>query len=119
MKTTMKIINMKRKNIILTESQLQRLTEIRIQEYTANEIVNILSSIDCTGESVKTLVSRKLSELGFEEITIKFLGYGGISDELKYIVYTEGPVFVFTAKSKSNVNPPCMDIVDVVSYTKN
>jgi|688.fasta_scaffold181988_4 hypothetical protein len=107
-------------NIIrLTESQMKKLTERRINEYSANEIVNILHQIECTGESIKTLVSRKLSELGFEDIIIKFLGYGDKTDDLQYIVYTEGPVFVITAQSRSEMEPPCMDIVSVVSYVKS
>jgi hypothetical protein len=108
-----------KKVIRLTESQLQKITERRIQEYGADEIVNILHSIECTGESIKSLISKKLYELGFEEINIKFLGYGEKKDDLQYIVYTEGPIFVVTAQSRSEVEPPCMEIINVVSYIKS
>ena len=38
------------KIIKLTESQLDKLTEVRINEVTAIELANILKDIPCTGE---------------------------------------------------------------------
>ena len=105
--------------IKLTESQLDKLTERRINEVSAEEIVSILHQIECTGESIKTLIQRKLEELGFEDIIIKFLGYGDRKDDLQYIVYTEGPIFIVTAQSRSEQEPPCMEIAKVVSYVKS
>jgi hypothetical protein len=108
-----------RKVIKLTEAQLDKLTERRINEVSADEVVNILHQIECTGESIKNLVYNKLEELGFEDIIIKFLGYGENKDDLQYIVYTEGPIFIITAQSRSEMEPPCMDITKVVSYIKS
>lgn len=107
-----------KKVIRLTESQLNLLVERRTSDYSAIEVANFLKEIECTGESIKSLVERKLSENGYENIIIKFLGYGNVADDLRYIVYTEGPVFTFTARSRSEMEPPCMDIVDVIAYTK-
>lgn len=104
--------------IKITESQLNGLVERKVSDYTAIEFANILKDIECTGESIKHIVEKKLSTQGFEEVNIKFLGYGEYKDDLKYIVYTEGPIFVFTARSRSEMEPPCMEVTDVIAYTK-
>lgn len=104
--------------IKITESQLNSLVERKVSDYTAIEFANILKDIECTGESIKHIVEKKLSAQGFEEVNIKFLGYGEYKDDLKYIVYTEGPIFVFTARSRSEMEPPCMEIANVITYTK-
>ena len=106
------------KVVKITESQLQKLTETRINEVSAIELANILKDIPCTGESIKSLVSRKIMEYGFEDVNIKFLGYGDNKDRLDYIVHTEGPIFVITTKSNSDGELPCMEVVDVIAYTK-
>ena len=72
--------------IKLTESQLEKLTETRINEVSAIELANVLREIPCTGESIKSLISKKLMEYGFEEVNIKFLGYGEDKKILQYIV---------------------------------
>lgn len=102
----------------ITESQLNTLVERRTSDYSAIEVAKLLKDVECTGESVKHIVEKKLLSTGFEEVIIKFLGYGEYKDDLKYIVYTEGPIFTFIAKSRSEMEPPCMDIVDVIAYTK-
>jgi hypothetical protein len=107
-----------KKVIKITESQLNQIVEKRSSDYSAIEVANFLKDIECTGESVKSIVQRKLSEYGFEDIIIKFLSYGDNPDDLKYIVYTEGPIFTFVAKSRSEMEPPCMDIIDVIAFTK-
>ena len=65
-----------KKIIKLTESQLDKLTETRINEVSAIELANVLKDIPCTGEGIKTLINKKLMGYGFEDVNIKFLGYG-------------------------------------------
>ena len=108
-----------KKIVKLTESQLERLTERRINEVSAVELANILRDIPCTGESIKSLISEKLMEYGFEDVNIKFLGYGDeYKKNLQYVVHTEGPIFVIDTMSNSEAEPPCMVVVDVIAYTK-
>ena len=105
--------------IRLTESQLERLTKTRINEVSAIELANVLKEIPCTGESIKSLISKKLMEYGFEDVNIKFLDYGEEDKKiLQYIVHTEGPIFVIDTMSNSEVQPPCMEVMDVIAYTK-
>lgn len=105
--------------IRLTESQLEKLTEVRINEVSAIELANVLKEIPCTGESIKSLISKKLMEYGFEDVNIKFLGYGEDDKKiLRYIIHTEGPIFVVDTMSNSEAEPPCMEVMDVMAYTK-
>lgn len=104
--------------IKLTESQLEKLTETRINEVSAIELANVLRDIPCTGESVKSLINDKLLQYGFENVNIKFLGYGEDKKILQYIVHTEGPIFVIDTMSNSEMEPPCMEVMDVIAYTK-
>ena len=105
--------------IRLTESQLEKLTETRINEVSAIELANVLKEIPCTGESIKSLISKKLMEYGFEDVNIKFLGYGEEDKKiLRYIIHTEGPIFVVDTMSNSEAEPPCMEVMDVIAYTK-
>lgn len=105
--------------IRLTESQLEKLTESRINEVSAIELANVLKEIPCTGESIKSLISKKLMEYGFEDVNIKFLGYGEDDKKiLRYIIHTEGPIFVVDTMSNSEAQPPCMEVMDVMAYTK-
>ena len=111
-------INKMKKTIILKESQIKKLIESNINEVSAKEIADILASVKCTGESLKSLVVKKLNSFGFEDVIIKFLGYSDDND-LTYIVHTEGPIFEFKAKSEFKGEQPCLHIYDVESYTKN
>lgn len=105
--------------IRVTESQLEKLTKTRINEVSVIELANILKKIPCTGESVKSLINKKLMEYGFEDVNIKFLGYGEDDKKvLQYIIHTEGPVFVVNTISNSEVQPPCMEVLDVIAYAK-
>jgi hypothetical protein len=105
--------------IRLTESQLEKLTEARINEVSAIELANVLKEIPCTGESIKSLISKKLMGYGFEDVNIKFLGYGEEDKKiLRYIIHTEGPIFVVDTMSNSEAEPPCMEVIDVIAYTK-
>lgn len=105
--------------IRLTESQLEKLTESRINEVSAIELASVLKEIPCTGESIKSLISKKLMEYGFEDVNIKFLGYGEDDKKiLRYIIHTEGPIFVVDTMSNSEAQPPCMEVMNVIAYTK-
>ena len=105
--------------IRLTESQLEKLTESRINEVSAIELASVLKEIPCTGESIKSLISKKLMEYGFEDVNIKFLGNGEDDKKiLRYIIHTEGPIFVVDTMSNSEAQPPCMEVMDVMAYTK-
>ena len=107
-----------KKIIKLTESQLEKLTESRINEVSAIELANVLKDIPCTGEGIKTLINKKLMGYGFENVNIKFLGYGKDKKILQYIVHTEGPIFVIDTMSNSEAQPPCMEVMEVLAYTK-
>ena len=107
-----------KKIIKLTESQLDKLTETRINEVSAIELANVLKDIPCTGEGIKTLISKKLMEYGFKDVNIKFLGYGKNKKRLKYIIHTEGPIFVVKTRSNTDLELPCMEVFDVVAYVK-
>ncbi len=107
---------MGKKTIILKESQLKRLMEIRVNEVNANEIAQTLESIDCSGEDLKFLMEKKMMEYGFEDIRINFIGYDE-EKNMMYMLYTEGPIFIVKAKSSLG-ETPCMDVVSVDSYTK-
>lgn len=105
--------------IRVTESQLEKLTKTRINEVSVIELANVLKKIPCTGESIKSLINKKLMEYGFEDVNIKFLGYGEDDKKvLQYIIHTEGPVFVVNTISNSEAQPPCMEVLDVIAYTK-
>lgn len=106
------------KTVILKENQFKRIIENRVNEVTAVELVDVLKGIPCTGEGIKSLINKKLMEYGFDKVNIKFLGYGDDNKLLRYIVHTDGPVFVIGAMSRSNSQPPCMEVVDVIAYTK-
>ena len=63
-----------RKKILLKEEQLKKLLETRINEVSNEEVVRELESIDCTGEDLKTLMTKKLSKFGFQVVKILYLG---------------------------------------------
>ena len=104
--------------IKLTESQLAKLTESRIKEVSTVELASALKELPCTGEGVKELINKKLMEYGFEDVNIKFLGYGKNKKRLKYIIHTEGPIFVVKTRSNTDLELPCMEVFDVVAYVK-
>jgi len=118
MKITMKIINMKRKTIILTESQVKRLLENRINEISSTEIAKSLESIECSGEDVKSLIVNKLNGFNFTDVRLKFIGKNDDHD-LMYVAYTEGPMFVIYTRSEYKEQGPCLNIYRVDSYNKN
>ncbi len=107
-----------KKIIKITESQLENLTKNRVNEVSAVELIDVLKNIPCNGESIKSLIYGKLVTYGFKDVNIKFLDYGENKKILKYVVYTEGPVFVIETMSNSKVEPPCMEVLNVFAYTK-
>jgi len=108
---------MSKKTIIVNESQLQRLLENRIHEVSAQDMASKLESIECTGEDMKSLMTKEISSFGFEDVRLKFLGYTEQEKDLMYLIYTEGPIFVAKARSESG-DIPCLNIYDVQAYTK-
>lgn len=108
---------MGKKTIILKESQIKRLLESRINEVSAQEMADTLSSIECTGEDLKSLMTRKIIEFGFEDVRVKFFGYNEQND-MMYMIYTEGPLFIAKARSEKGGGAPCLNIYDVDAYPK-
>lgn len=106
------------KRIKITESQLKLLIERSDYELSAIGLAKSLKNTPCSGDSIKNIIHRKIIDYGYRDITIKFLGYGDNRKDLIYIVHTDGPIFVVTAQSNSESNPPCMDVIDVIAYTK-
>jgi hypothetical protein len=107
---------MKRK-IILKEHQLKKLIETRINDFNIEDIATKLESIECTGADLKYLVKKILTKYGYEDIKVLFLGYDEQTKDLRYIVYTEGPVFFYKTKSEVTADDrPCLTIYDVKVY---
>ena len=84
-----------KKKIILKEHQLKKLIEARINDFNIEDIAAKLESIECTGADLKYLVREILTKYGYEDIKVLFLGYDEQTKDLRYIVYTEGPVFFY------------------------
>ena len=89
---------MKRK-IILKEHQHKKLIESRVNDFNIEDIAQKLESIECTGADLKYLVRDILKNYGYEDIKVLFLGYEDQTKDLRYIVYTEGPIFTYKTKS--------------------
>ena len=107
---------MKRK-IILTENQIQKLIESRINDFNIEDIAGKLESIECSGEDLKYLVSKILKNYGYEKVKVLFLGHDEETKDLTYIVHTESPIFTYKTKSElSDENKPCLTIYDVKVY---
>jgi len=107
---------MKRK-IILKEHQLKKLIESRVNDFNLEDIVQKLENIECTGADLKYLVTDILSKFGYEDVKVLFLGHDEQTKDLRYIVYTEGPVFVYKTKSEVIAEDrPCLTIYEVKAY---
>lgn len=103
-----------KKKIILKEHQIKKLIETRINDFNIEDIAQKLENIDCLGADLKKLVSDILKKYGYEDVKVLFLGHDEETKDLRYIAYTEGPIFVY--KTKSEVSPedkPCLTIYDV------
>jgi len=107
-----------RKKILIKEDQLKRILETRITEVSNQEVVNELESINCTGEDLKTLMTEKLNNYGFQMVKILYLGKNERKD-LLYIIYTEGPMFVVKTRSETKDGDICLSVYDVDAYSKN
>ena len=105
------------KKIILREDQIKKLIEARINDFNLEDIAHALENIECSGESLKTLVTRNLRKFGYTDIKVLFLGYEEETKDLRYITYTEGPIFTYKTKSEVNMEGnPCLTIYDIKVY---
>lgn len=106
-----------KKTIKITENELSKVIKNLITESEVKDISHSLISLDCTTDDLKQVVKRKLKdEFGYNDVKISFIGYHNKGKDLVYIVYTEGPVFVYKARSMSEGETPCLKIVHVVVY---
>lgn len=106
-----------RKKMVISEEQLKRIMEFKVNELNVIDVARQLKNIPCSGEGIKTLVNNKLEELGYSGVKINFIGYEEETNNLMYSIYTEGPMFVIKAQS-SKSDKPCMDIIYVQAYDK-
>jgi hypothetical protein len=106
-----------RKKVLISEEQLKRLMEFKVNELNVIDVAKQLKSIECTGEGVKTVVNNKLTELGYSDVKINFLGHEDETNNLMYTIYTEGPMFIVKAQSTSS-DTPCLQIIFVQAYDK-
>ena len=105
------------KKIILKESQIKKLIESRINDFNIEDIAKRIESVTCTGEDLKYLVKKILGEYGYDDVRVVFLGYDDETKHLRYIAYTEGPIFVYKTKSEVTAeNKPCLSVYDVHVY---
>jgi len=103
--------------MLISEDQLKRVMEFKVNELNLVDVSKQLKRLECTGEGVKSLVTTKLTELGYDKIKINFVGHEHETNNLMYSIYTDGPMFVIKAQSSSG-DKPCMDIVYVQAYDK-
>jgi hypothetical protein len=106
-----------RKKMVISEDQLKRIMEFKVNELNLTDVAKQLKKLPCTGESIKTLVSNKLNELGYQGIKVNFIGHEDGSNNLMYSIYTEGPMFVVKAQSSTS-DKPCLEIIYVQAYDK-
>lgn len=103
-----------RKKIILKEHQIKKLIEARINDFNIEDIAQHLESIDCTGADLKYLVMDILKKYGYQDVKVLFLGHDEETKDLRYVTYTEGPIFVYKTKSEVTAeDKPCLTIYDV------
>jgi len=103
-----------KKKIILSEQQLRKLIEARVNDFNIEDIAKKLASIECTGADLKYLVQDILRKYGYEDIQVLFLGREEETKNLIYIVHTEGPIFRYKTKSEVTTDDrPCLTIYDV------
>ena len=103
--------------MVINESQLKKIMEFKASELNIIDVARQLKHIPCSGESIRTLVSNKLTELGYQGVKVNFIGYEEETNNLMYSIYTEGPMFVIKAESV-NTGKPCMNIIYVQAYDK-
>lgn len=108
---------MGRKNIILSESQVRRLMEIRIDEISAENVAEKIKNIPCTGRDFKTELTELVLKQGYEDVRIKYLGHDDNVKNMMYLVYTEGPIFNVKV-SGSSEEKPCLSVFEVNIYNK-
>ena len=106
-----------RKKMLISEEQLKRIMEFKANELNVIDVAKQLKSLECTGESIKSLITKKLNELGYMDVKINFLGYEDETNDMMYSIYTENPMFVIKTQSSTS-ETPCLDIVFVQAYDK-
>jgi hypothetical protein len=106
-----------RNKVLISEEQLKRIMEFKVNELNVVDVTKQLKNLKCTGEGVKSLVGRKLNDLGFKDVKINFLGHEDETNNLMYTIYTEGPMFIVKAQSTSG-DTPCLQIIFVQAYDK-
>jgi hypothetical protein len=106
-----------RKKMLISEDQLKRIMEFKVNELNLVDVSKQLKRLECTGEGVKSLVTTKLTELGYDKIKINFVGHEHETNNLMYSIYTDGPMFIIKAESMHQ-DKPCMQITFVQAYEK-
>jgi hypothetical protein len=106
-----------RKKMLISEDQLKRIMEFKVNELNLVDVSNQLKTLECTGESVKSLITNKLGELGYTDIKVNFIGHEDETNNLMYSIYTDGPMFVVKTQSSTG-DTPCMEVVYVQAYDK-
>jgi hypothetical protein len=105
------------KKMLISEEQLKRIMEFKVNELNLTDVSKQLENLECTGESVKTLIINKLGELGYVSIKVNFIGHEDETNNLMYSIYTDGPMFVVKTQSSAG-DTPCMEVVYVQAYDK-
>jgi hypothetical protein len=105
------------KKMVISEEQLKKIMEFKVNELNLIDVAKQLKSLPCTGESMKNLILNKLTELGYQNIKVNFIGHEEETNNLMYSVYTDGPMFVVKTQS-SNTGQPCLEIIYVQAYDK-
>ena len=103
--------------MVISEDQLKRIMEFKVNELNIVDVAKKLKNLPCSGDSIKTLVLNELSNLGYQDVKVNFIGHEDETNNLMYSIYTEGPMFVIKAQS-SNTDKPCLEINYVQAYDK-
>jgi hypothetical protein len=106
-----------RKKMIISEEQQKRIMEFKTDSLNLVDVAGQLKHLECTGEGIKSLITNKLTELGYYDVKITFLGHEEETNNLMYSIYTNGPIFVIKAQS-SKSEKPCLEITYVQAYGK-
>ena len=103
--------------MLISEEQLKSILEFKTNELNLVDVAKQLKHIECTGEGIKKLIKDKLTNLGYYDVKINFLGYEEDTNDLMYSIYTNGPMFVLKAQSTKD-DRPCLEITYVQVYDK-
>lgn len=106
-----------KKKILIKENQLKKILIERKDDDYLVYLAKKLKEIPCDGSGIKYLINKELVDYGFEGVEVKFIGYEENNNNLMYVAYTKGPIFVVKARSSSD-DKPCMEVVYVQAYEK-